>query len=389
MADFSQTSNITITCPDRLSPYLEQELKNLQFPVNKSRKTGIETRGSLADCMRLVLTLRTAHRVHYLLDEFQANDPKQMYKGVKSIPWEHFIESDGYMSVTSYIDNPTITNTQYANLTCKDAIVDRIRSATGSRPDSGADLSRTVIFLYWRGNTCRVFLDTAGESLSRRGYRNESHSAPLQESLAAAIIKETKWNGSTRFINPMCGSGTLAIEAALIGLNRPAGALRPNFGIKHIKGFDQSYWNQLRAELKQASNKKLEAPIVATDHDPAAIKAARKNAVTAGVGHLIQFEVCDFTETPLPSGNGSAGGVVVMNPPYGERLGKESELKELYSRIGNFLKQKCTDYTGYVFTGNLNLAKQIGLRAARRTEFFNSSIDCRLLEYELFEGSRY
>lgn len=389
MADFSRISNISVTCPNRLSPYLQQELKDRQFPIKKVRKTGIETEGSLADCMRLVLTLRTAHRVHYLLDEFRAGDSEQMYEGVNAIPWEDFIERDGYVSVTSYIDNSTISNTQYANLTCKDAIVDRIRSATGSRPDSGPELSRTVVFLFWRNNTCRVFLDTSGESLSRRGYRVESHSAPLQESLAAAIIKQTEWNGSTQFINPMCGSGTLAIEAALMGLNRPAGALRPNFGIKHIKGFDQDHWNRLRAELKQKSAKALKAPVVATDRDPAAIKAAQKNATTAGVDHLIRFEVCDFTETPLPSANGNRDGVVVMNPPYGERLGREAELKELYSQIGDFFKQKCTDYTGYVFTGNLRLAKRIGLRANQRTEFFNSTIDCRLLEYELFEGSKY
>jgi putative N6-adenine-specific DNA methylase len=187
------------------------------------------------------------------------------------------------------------------------------------------------------------------------------------------------------FINPMCGSGTLAIEAALIGLNRPANALRPNFGIKHIKGFDQEKWDQLRSELKQSSEKKLEKQIIATDHDPAAIKAAQKNAQTAGVDHLIHFEVCDFRKTPLPAGN----GVVIMNPPYGERLGKASDLKTLYSQIGDFFKQQCTNYTGYVFTGNLELARNIGLRTNSRTELYNSTIDCRLLEYELFDGSKY
>lgn len=387
MANFSNVSNISLTCPARLAPYLKQELREQQFPIRKVRKAGVETEGSLQDCMKLVLTLRTAHRAHYLLEEFKAEDADQMYEGVNAIPWENYIESYGYVSVTSFIKNESISNTQYANLTCKDAIVDRIRSATGSRPDSGPDLNHTVVFLYWRNNKCRVFLDASGESLSRRGYRTEPHSAPLQESLASAIIKETGWSGSGHFLNPMCGSGTLAIEAALIGLNRPANALRPNFGIKHIKGFDQDYWDQLRSELKLASEKKLDedVKIIATDRNPAAIKAARKNAQTAGVDHLIHFEVCDFRESPVPEGN----GVVVMNPPYGERLGYNSDLEKLYSQIGDFFKQRCTDYTGYVFTGNLNLAKNIGLRTNKRTEFYNTTIDCRLLEFELFEGSKY
>lgn len=384
MADFKEVRNISITCPKRITPFLKEELKAQNFPVKKARKAGVETEGSLNDCMQLVLTLRTAHRVHYLLDEFEASDSDEMYKGVQNIPWEDYIEPHGYVSVTSFIDNPTISNTQYANLSCKDAIVDRMRSATGTRPDSGSDLQQTVVFLFWRNSRCRVFLDASGESLSRRGYRTNSHTAPLQETLAASIVKDTRWKPGMHFINPMCGSGTLAIEAALIALNRPAGALRPNFGIKHIKGFDKEYWEQLRAELKMASGKELESKIIATDKDPRAIKAARKNAKTAGVDHLIHFEVCDFKETPLPEGN----GVVVLNPPYGERLGEKERLKDLYSDIGDFFKQQCTNYTGYVFTGNLELAKHIGLRTNRRTEFYNSTIDCRLLEFELYEGSK-
>lgn len=384
MADFSKTSSISLTCPARLTPFLKQEVEALGFPVVKTRKAGLETEGSLRDCMQLVLSLRTAHRVHYLLDEFTAKDSDRMYAQVRDIPWEEYIATDGYLSVTSFIDNPTISNTQFANLTCKDAIVDRMREMTGTRPNSGSDLDKTVVFLFWRKNKCRVFLDASGESLSRRGYRTKSHFAPLQESLAAAIVKQTGWDGGGHFINPMCGSGTLAIEAALIGLNRPPCALRPNFGIKHVKGFEQEYWDQLRAEMKLASRKEIEKKIIATDRDPNAVKAARKNAQTAGVDHLIQFETCDFRKTPLPDGK----GVVVMNPPYGERLGEAGKLKGLYSDIGDFFKQECTNYTGYVFTGNLELAKHIGLRTSSRTKFFNSTIDCRLLEYELYEGSK-
>lgn len=381
---FSRKSTISLTCPKRITPFLKEEVKALDYPIKRTRKAGLETEGTLKDSMELVLSLRTAHRVHYLVDEFRAGDADEMYKKVNAIHWEEYIEPSGYVSITSFIDNPTIDNTQFANLRCKDAVVDRIRSKKGSRPDSGPSLDHTVLFLFWRNTNCRIFIDASGESLSRRGYRSESHSAPLQETLAASIIKATEWDGSGHFINPMCGSGTLAIEAAMAGLNRPAGSLRPNFGIKHVKGFADQSWEQLRSKLNQQRKKDFPGKIIATDRDPYAIQAAKKNAQTAGVDHLIQFEVCDFQETPLPPGN----GVVVLNPPYGERLGEKEELESLYSSIGDFFKNKCTDYTGYVFTGNLELAKKVGLRASRRFPFFNSTLDCRLLKYELYDGSR-
>ena len=384
MDTFSETSRISITCPKRITPFLKDEVNTLNYPIKKTRKAGLETVGTLNDCMELVLSLRTAHRVHYLVDDFRATDADEMYQKVNELPWEKYIDSSGYVSVTSFIDNPSIDNTQYANLRCKDAVVDRIRSKKGSRPNSGPNLNGTVLFLFWRNTNCRIFIDASGESLSRRGYRTESHSAPLQETLAASIVKATEWNPSNHFINPMCGSGTLAIEAALMGLNRPAGSLRPNYGIKHIKGFDKERWDEVRSKLNDKAQKDFEGKIIATDRDSFAIEAARKNAKTAGVDHLIDFKVCDFRETPLPSGD----GVVVFNPPYGERLGEKEQLEPLYGHIGDYFKQECTDYTGYIFTGNLDLAKKVGLKANRRFPFFNSTLDCRLLKYELYDGSR-
>src|SRR5699024_1939516 len=205
-----------------------------------------------------------------------------------------------------------------------------------------------------------------------------------QESLAAAIVKATEWDGNSHFINPMCGSGTIAIEAALQATKRPPGSLRPNFGIKHIKGFDEEKWTALRKKLNATAKKDFPGKIVATDNDPQAIIAARKNAQTAGVDHLIDFKVCDYKKTPLPPGD----GVVVLNPPYGKRLGDQDQLTPLYAGIRVFFKLQCTSYTGYVLTGNLQLAKSIGLRASRRIPFFNSPIDSRLLKYELYDGSR-
>jgi putative N6-adenine-specific DNA methylase len=182
----------------------------------------------------------------------------------------------------------------------------------------------------------------------------------------------------------MCGSGTLAIEAALMGLNRPAAILRENFGFMHLKGFNPGVWTELRAGAKRRTKNRLGSRIIATDISNAAIDAARRNARTAGVEHLIEFGRSDFADTEIPEG----GGVLLMNPEYGERMGKNADLERVYRQIGDFLKQKCRGYRGYVFTGNADLAKKIGLRTSRKLPFFNGPIGCRLLEYELYEGSR-
>ncbi len=227
-------------------------------------------------------------------------------------------------------------------------------------------------------------MNTSGRKLADRNYRKIPHKAPMQETLAAAVIMATGYDGSVPLVNPMCGSGTLAIEAALIASGRAPGLLRGNFGFMHHMGFDADAWKTMRIEAKKIRNKGPIAPIIATDIDERAIWAARKNAETAGVHHMIQFDECDFAATMIPPED----GIVILNPEYGERLGETSELEGTYKRIGDFLKQSCAGWTGYVFTGNLDLAKKIGLRISRRLEFMNAKIDCRLLKYELYRGTR-
>ncbi|MEX0722917.1 MAG: class I SAM-dependent RNA methyltransferase [Gracilimonas sp.] len=381
MADFTQQSTISITCPKRITPLLRQEVSDLGFPIVKERLAGIETKGSLNDCMNLNLSLRTAHRVHFMLKDCRPKNGEELYNELIKIPWEDYIDKHGYVSVTSFIKTRTVTNTQFANLKAKDAIVDRIRQKTGVRPDSGPNLNKTVVFIFWKNDRAQIYLDTSGESISRRGYRTETSVAPMQETLAAALILASKWKPGQHFINPMCGSGTIAIEAALQALNKAPGLLRPNYGIKHILGFDEERWNDLRSDLKNRSEKDFEGRIIATDHDIRAVNATRKNARTAGLDHLIEVKKCDFSETEIPS---DKTGVIMLNPPYGDRIGNEKDLEPTYEGIGDFFKQEATGYWGYVFTGNFDLAKKIGLRTNQRIEFYNSTIDARLLEYELY-----
>lgn len=377
-------SKILVTCPKGISPFLGSELRELGFPVISENIAGVVTEGTIEDTLRLNLYVRTGHRVFFHIKDFDADDPDELYREIFKIEWENYIDQNGYLCVTSSVDNPTIKDPRFANVKCKDAIVNRFMEKYGLRPDSGPERDSAVINLYWKNERCSVYLDTSGEPLSKRGYRKIPLKAPMQETLAAAVVLATGWDGAGNFINPMCGSGTLAIEAALIGLNRAPGLLRSNYGLMHLKGFNKSLWDELRKEARQGAKKSLNGKIIATDINREAVEAARKNAATAGVEHLIEFDVCDYTDTAVPEG----GGVVILNPEYGERMGKVKELEVTYKGIGDYFKQKCKGYTGYIFTGNPELAKKVGLRPKKRVPFFNGAIECRLLEYELYEGSR-
>jgi putative N6-adenine-specific DNA methylase len=241
-----------------------------------------------------------------------------------------------------------------------------------------------VIHLYWKEDKAEIFLDTSGQTLAKHGYRKIPGKAPMLEALAAATVIASKWDKKMPFVNPMCGSGTVAIEAALLATNRAPGLYRRNYSFMHVLGYHEKFYEQ---QLEMLQNQITEAPalqIIATDISQDAIDISKVNATQAGVEALIDFRVCDFEETPLPP----APGVIYFNPEYGERLGEVSELESSYSRIGDFMKKKCQGYTGYIFTGNLELAKKIGLKTSKRTEFYTAQLDCRLMEYELYSGTK-
>jgi putative N6-adenine-specific DNA methylase len=382
--DFNKTSRLLITCAPGFSEWLQKELETLGHKITLVRKTGIEIEGTLADTMSLNLWLRTAFAVLYLLDEFDCPDADALYRAASKLPWEDIIPVNEYMSIVSYVDNPTINNSMFPNLKLKDAIVDRIQKKEHRRPDSGPERTNIVINLYWKDDRAWLYINTSGNKLADRGYRRIPHKAPMQETLAAAVMMATGYTGDMPLVAPMCGSGTLAIEGALIAQNRAPGLLRANFGFMHLKGFDNELWKDVRRDTMKAGEKKKAPRIIATDIDTGAVEAARKNATTAGVDHLIEFKACDFAETPLPP----APFIVVMNPEYGKRMGEISQLEQVYERIGDFFKQKCQGCTGYIFTGNFDLAKKVHLTPSRRFPFFNADIDCRLFKYEMYSGSK-
>ena len=354
-----------------------------RVPAANAPPPGVWTKGTLDDCMKLNLHLRTAHRVLMLMGEFRAADAAALYDAMVAMPWELWLHATGHLCVTSSVENETIRDTRFASLKAKDAIVDRMLAQCGSRPDAGPERDDMVVHLHWRGTQAGVYLDTSGEPLSKRGYRTIPMDAPMQETLAAVCVLASGWKGGTPFVNPMCGSGTLAIEAALVATNRAPGLTRRNFGFMHLKGYRECDWRTLR-DAATAAIRAATAPILASDIRPAAVEAARKNAAAAGVEDLIQFAVCDYRESVLPP----PPGVIMLNPEYGVRMGEESKLAPLYKEIGDYFKQKCAGYMGYIFTGNLILARAVGLHSKRRLIYFSGGLECRLLEFELYEGTR-
>ncbi len=377
-------STITITCSKRITPYLEREVEMLGYTIFDKNINSVSINGTMADAMKLNFYVRTGNQVLYKIAEFNVAEPKALFKKMLDIQWDTWLKEDGYFSIVSTGNNENIDNFMYVNQVCKDAIADFFMGKYGQRPDSGPEKNKAVISIYWVDDVCTVYLDTSGETLTKHNYRKVPFKAPMQEALAAATILATGWDMDSNFVNPMCGSGTLAIEAALMVQNKYPGLLRNYYAFMHFKVYEEDDWEAIRKEAKSIIKKDIQAKIIASDRDPLAIDVAKRNAQTAGVDHLIHFEVCDFENTTIPEG----AGVVFINPEYGHRLGDLDILEEVYIGIGDFFKKSCAGYLGCVFTGNLDLGKKIGLKPKRKTEFYNGKIDCRLFQFELYKGSK-
>jgi len=381
----NQQNIIIVTTAKGMVPLLTEEINNLGIQVFGATETGVSIRGNMLDAMRLNISLRTAHRVLWKLGDGAAHKPEELFKRLLTWPWENWIPDRGYVCVTASGQSMTGDDPRFVALKTKDAIMDRIKGIHGHRPDSGPERNRTVVHVHWEGRFFTAYLDTSGEPLSHRGYRLQPYRAPMRETLAAACVLGSEWNPATPLVNPMCGGGTLAIEAAMMASRTPPGFLRNNFGFMHITGWSERDWKQVR---ERATANRLIRPnvirILATDHDPKAVDAAKANAGRAGMSTWIHFSVCDFRKTVLPP----PPGTIIFNPEYGERLGQESDLAAEYKAIGDFMKLNAQGYTGAVFTGNAEMIKPIGLKPRLRLQLFNGPIECRLLVFDLYGGTK-
>lgn len=325
------------------------------------------------------LWLRTASRVLVKLASFPCNNPDELYAGVHAVAWAELITPAMTLAVDCSLRDSALTHSGFVALKTKDAIVDRIREGCGSRPNVDTSSPDVRINVHLHKNICTVSLDSSGDSLDRRGYRLERNEAPLRETLAATVVALTGWNGSVPLADPMCGSGTIPVEAALVAARIPPG-LKREFGFQRWLDFDRGMWELLLKEAEDGIQKVPVGLITGYDQDSRALVLAAKNCANAGLEgqiHYFHAALLEFT----PEGD---QGVVIINPPYGMRMGEEDVLRELYCQIGDIMKKRCRGWTGYVLTGNLELAKYIGLKASRRFVLFNGPIECRLLKYDLY-----
>ncbi len=390
---------IILSCAKELSQWTEKEVRALGYePVEVTENT-VVVRGAMRDVMRLNLQLRTAHRVLVPLLRADCYNIRDLYELAYSIDWENLLEADGYFSVSSIVHNHTIRDTRIPSLYTKDAIADRMREKCQRRPDSGGENIGAAVFVYWERNEVIIYLDTSGEPLSKRGYRKIPGSAPMQETLAAACLMALDWKGDRPFVSPMCGSGTPAIEAAMLAMNKAPGALKSHFAFQSIKGYTrilpgekaprvaprqkagatpEQIWKEMLLDAKTAERREGIPAIIATDISPEAVGNAQINAHAAGVFDAIEFVPCDFAQTPIPD----AKGTIFFNPEYGIRLGTYEELAPIYARMGEFMRAKCAGWQGSVITGSPELAKCIDLIYQKRVPFFNGPIDCRLFIYD-------
>jgi len=355
------------------------ELKALGIEGAVAVRGGVAFTVDRAGLYRANLWLRTASRVLVNLSTFACPSQNELYAGVHAIDWNELITTDMTLAVDCTLRDSALTHSGFVALKTKDAIVDRIREQCGSRPNVNTSSPDVRINIHLAKNVCTVSLDSSGDSLDRRGYRLERNEAPLRETLASAIIALTGWDGSIPLADPMCGSGTIPVEAALLAARVAPGRNR-SFGFERWRDFDARLWERIQHEAESGIRTLPVGLISGYDSDSRALAIARRNAEAAGFSGQVHFFHTALEEFK-PEGD---KGVVIINPPYGKRMGEEEELKELYCRIGDILKQRCRGWTGFVLTGNLELAKYIGLKASRRFVLFNGPIECRLLRYELY-----
>jgi len=325
--------------------------------------------------------LRTALRILKPISKFKAETQNALYKNVKRYEWEKLFSLKDTFAIDTVVSSEYFKHSKFVALKVKDAIVDRFRDEFGERPDVDVNNPTVRISVHIFNDTCTISLDSSGESLHKRGYRTAATTAPLNEALAAGMILLSGWDKKSEFIDGMCGSGTIPIEAALIALNIPPGYLRESYGFMKWKDFDSDLWNEIKDEVK--SKTELEFKIIASDKAPEAIEVAARNIKSAKLLKHIILEKKYFDEQSSETGF----GVIIMNPPYGERL-KEEDLNQFYSEIGDTLKTNFTGFDAWLLSASKTAMKKVGLRTSRKLTLFNGALECKYHKYELYRGTK-
>lgn len=340
---------------------------------------GIHFRADKSTLYRINYLTRLASRCLAPLIAFNCHDTDMLYKKAKQIKWEEFFAKGSTFAVMGTVSDSNISHSKYASLRLKDAVADYFMEKTGKRPDVSIRNPDILLNLHIRHDKAEISLDTSGGALHRRGYREETVSAPMQETVAAAIIRFTKWNGSVPLYDPMCGSGTLLCEALMLYCNIPSGIFRNKFGFECLPDFDGSAWKQVKKEADTNIRNLPQGLIAGSDLSEEAVDATRINIMGLNYGKNVRVERADFRELPDIEGK-----VIVTNPPYGIRMGADKDLESFYKDLGDFLKQKCKGSTAYIYFGERRYIKKIGLKASWKKPIKAGGLDGRLVKYEMY-----
>ena len=365
-----------------LEEVLAEELNTLGAKNISVAKRAVYFEGNKELLYKANLTLRTCLRILKPIKKIKADNPEILYKNVLKYNWHKLISPNDTFLIDSVVNSEFFKHSKYAALKVKDAIVDEIRKAKGKRPSVDVENPTYRINVHIEKNNCTISLDSSGESLHKRGYRIRGEKAPLNEVLAAGMIKLSGWNGNSNFIDPMCGSGTLVIEAAMIANNIPPNINRKYFGFMNWDSFDKNLFEKVKQKLL-AQQKDFPHKIIGNDINKQAIETAKINAEKAGVENSVFFYNNDFTKLE----HNSEEGTVITNPPYGERL-KHFDIINFYKTIGDTLKKNFTGFDVWILSANKDALKQIGLRTSRKLLLYNGALECKFHNYKMYKGSK-
>lgn len=378
-----QTFDMVATTQQFLEPVLVKELLNLGATNVEKHNRAVSFTGDLSVMYRANLCTRTALKILVPFTKFKARNERDLYEEIRHIEWEKYLDVDGTLAVHTSLSTDYFNHSQFVSQKTKDAIVDRYREKFGRRPSVDIANPHLSIAVHIVRDEVSISFDSSAESLHRRGYRTEQTLAPINEVTAAGMVLLTEWDGTGAFVDPMCGSGTILIEAALYAKNIAPGLFKKHFGFMHWKNYDRVLWQTLVDEAK-AKIKETDTIFLGSDKTFKAIEIARANATRAGLDEDIRLSNKRFEEVKAPQG---IKGMVVINPPYGERLPIE-EIGPFYKEMGDKLKQEFDGYTAWIISSNVGALKKVGLAASQRLTLFNGPLECKFYKFELYKGSK-
>jgi putative N6-adenine-specific DNA methylase len=378
----TRTFRMTAQTMFGLEQVLAEELKAIGAQEIEVMNRAVRFKGDLATMYRANLCLRTALRILLPIETFGVRNEDDLYRGIKRIHWEEFLGPDDTLAVHCTLHSDLFNHSQYLAQLTKDAIVDRFREKHGRRPSVDLENPTLSIHLHVRGDECLVSLDSSGGSLHKRGYREQTNLAPINEVLAAGLVLLSGWDRRSNLVDPMCGSGTILIEAAMIAGNIPPGIHRPGFGFQRWGDYNEELWQRTCDEALERID--MHKPLIlGGELSPNVIRKTAGNILHAHLKERIQLKNSAFADLPAPEG----GGTLIINPPYGERMVKD-DVEALYKMIGDTLKKNWSGYQAWVITSNMEAAKHIHLTAKPRIKLFNGSLECRFMRFELYAGTR-